>query len=82
MRYKNIFTDSGIGIHHRDHKKRFERFYHADQISERFSGCRSWPVVCKQILKEHKGLLWVESEETGDLYLISHYPSINPFHEP
>jgi len=60
---KMSITDSGVGIHRRDHKKIFERFYRADQISEKFPGVGVGLYVCKQIVKEHKGTLWVESEE-------------------
>ncbi|RNL52114.1 PAS domain-containing sensor histidine kinase [Pedobacter jejuensis] len=56
-------TDSGVGIHKRDHKRIFERFYRADEISERFPGVGVGLYVCSQIIKEHSGTLWVESEE-------------------
>ncbi|MFC3560564.1 PAS domain-containing sensor histidine kinase [Pedobacter jamesrossensis] len=55
--------DSGLGIHSRDHKRIFERFYRADEISEKFPGVGIGLYVCSQIIKEHHGTLWVESEE-------------------
>ena len=60
---KAAITDSGVGIHRRDHKKIFERFYRADQIVEKFPGVGIGLYVCNQIIKEHKGTLWVESDE-------------------
>lgn len=56
-------TDSGVGIHQRDHKRIFERFYRAEQITEKFPGVGIGLYVSSQIIKEHKGTLWVESEE-------------------
>lgn len=60
---KVAITDSGVGIHQRDHKRIFERFYRAEQITEKFPGVGIGLYVSSQIIKEHKGTLWVESEE-------------------
>lgn len=60
---KVSITDTGVGIHERDHKRIFERFYRADQISEKFPGVGIGLYVSNEIIKEHKGTLWVESEE-------------------
>ncbi|WP_428327842.1 PAS domain-containing sensor histidine kinase [Mucilaginibacter sp.] len=60
---KVSITDTGVGIHERDHKRIFERFYRADQISEKFPGVGIGLYVSNEIIKEHKGTLWVESQE-------------------
>jgi PAS domain S-box-containing protein len=60
---KVSITDKGVGIHERDHKRIFERFYRADQISEKFPGVGIGLYVSNEIIKEHKGTLWVESQE-------------------
>jgi PAS domain S-box-containing protein len=60
---KVSITDTGVGIHERDQKRIFERFYRADQISEKFPGVGIGLYVSNEIIKEHKGTLWVESQE-------------------
>ncbi len=55
-------SDHGIGINIKDHKRIFERFYRAEEISEKFPGVGVGLYVCNEIIKEHKGTLWVESE--------------------
>ncbi|EHQ28884.1 PAS domain-containing protein [Mucilaginibacter paludis] len=60
---KVSITDTGVGIHERDHKRIFERFYRADQISEKFPGVGIGLYVSNEIIKEHRGTLWVESQE-------------------
>jgi PAS domain S-box-containing protein len=60
---KVSITDKGVGIHERDHKRIFERFYRADQISEKFPGVGIGLYVSNEIIKEHKGTLWVDSKE-------------------
>ncbi|RZM22391.1 MAG: PAS domain S-box protein [Pedobacter sp.] len=60
---KVSITDAGLGIHLRDQKRIFERFYRAEKITEKFPGVGIGLYVSSQIVKEHKGTLWVESEE-------------------
>ena len=60
---KVSITDSGVGINKSDHKKIFERFYRADKITEKYPGVGIGLYVSNQIIQEHKGTLWVESEE-------------------
>lgn len=55
-------TDNGIGINMKDHKRIFERFYRAEDISEKFPGVGVGLYVCNEIIKEHNGTLWVDSE--------------------
>ncbi|PWS26328.1 PAS domain-containing sensor histidine kinase [Pedobacter yonginense] len=56
-------TDSGIGISPEDQKKIFERFYRAGDIQQRFPGMGIGLYICEQIIKNHDGTLWVESEK-------------------
>jgi PAS domain S-box-containing protein len=56
-------TDSGLGISRGDQKRIFERFYRAEETAERFPGIGVGLYVCQQIIKEHNGTLWVESEQ-------------------
>jgi PAS domain S-box-containing protein len=66
---KVAITDTGIGIHVDDQKKIFERFYRAERITEKFPGVGVGLYVSKQIIKEHKGTLWVESvEDQGSIF--------------
>ncbi|MDT3401373.1 sensor histidine kinase [Mucilaginibacter terrae] len=60
---KVSITDKGIGINADDQKKIFERFYRAEHTTEKFPGVGVGLYVSNQIVKEHKGTLWVESDE-------------------
>lgn len=55
-------TDYGMGIRIEDQKKIFERFYRVGDIQQRFPGMGIGLYVCDQIIKNHGGTLWVESE--------------------
>lgn len=60
---KVAVTDFGLGIKREDKKKIFERFYRAGNLQKKFPGMGIGLYVCEQIIKNHKGLLWVESDE-------------------
>lgn len=60
---KVTVTDYGVGIKIEDHKRIFERFYRAENIQKIFPGIGIGLYVSEQIIKEHGGTLWVESEE-------------------
>lgn len=60
---KVSISDTGIGINANDQNKIFERFYRAERATEKFPGVGVGLYVSKQIIKEHKGTLWVESDE-------------------
>ncbi|UEG51931.1 PAS domain-containing protein [Mucilaginibacter daejeonensis] len=60
---KVAVTDSGVGIKREDHKKIFERFYRSDNVQFSFQGLGIGLYVSNQIIAEHNGTLWVESEE-------------------
>ncbi|MBD1386720.1 PAS domain-containing protein [Mucilaginibacter rigui] len=54
--------DRGMGIRVEDHKKIFDRFYRVGDIQQRFPGMGIGLYICDQIIKNHGGTLWVESE--------------------
>jgi len=56
-------TDQGIGIAPDDQKRIFERFYRAGDIQKKFPGMGIGLYFCAQIVKQHGGTLWVESEK-------------------
>jgi PAS domain S-box-containing protein len=56
-------TDHGMGISLNDKKKIFERFYRASNIQKHFPGMGIGLYVCEQIVKNHGGDLWVDTEE-------------------
>lgn len=60
---KVAVTDFGLGIKREDKKKIFERFFRADNLQKKFPGMGIGLYVSEQIIKNHKGSLWVESEE-------------------
>jgi PAS domain S-box-containing protein len=55
--------DSGIGIAIDDQKRIFERFYRATDIQKKFPGMGIGLYFCAQIVQQHGGSLWVESEK-------------------
>ncbi|MGN7986197.1 PAS domain-containing sensor histidine kinase [Pedobacter sp. 22226] len=54
--------DFGLGMNAEDKKKVFERFFRAGDIQKRFPGMGIGLYICDQIIKNHGGTLWVESE--------------------
>lgn len=54
--------DFGLGMSAEDKKKVFERFFRAGEIQKRFPGMGIGLYICDQIIKNHGGTLWVESE--------------------
>lgn len=56
-------SDSGMGINTEDQKKIFERFFRVGDIQQRFPGMGIGLYICEQIIKNHDGTLWVESEK-------------------
>lgn len=59
---KITVTDYGMGIHADDRTKIFERFFRANNIQKKFPGLGIGLYVSKEIIANHKGTLWVESE--------------------
>ncbi|MHA4894669.1 PAS domain-containing sensor histidine kinase [Pedobacter sp. PWIIR3] len=54
--------DFGMGIKEEERKKIFERFYRVGSIQKDFPGMGIGLYICDQIIKNHGGLFWVESE--------------------
>lgn len=54
--------DFGLGMSQEDRKKVFERFYRGVEIQKKFPGMGIGLYICDQIIKNHNGTLWVESE--------------------
>lgn len=54
--------DFGLGMSPEDRKKVFERFYRGVEIQKKFPGMGIGLYICDQIIKNHNGTLWVESE--------------------
>lgn len=54
--------DFGMGIKEDERKKIFERFYRVGAIQKNFPGMGIGLYICDQIIKNHGGSLWVESE--------------------
>jgi PAS domain S-box-containing protein len=60
---KVAVTDYGMGIKIEDQNKIFDRFYRVSEIQQKFPGMGIGLYVCDQIIKNHGGTLWVESEK-------------------
>jgi len=54
--------DYGMGISPQDKKKIFERFFRARDIQKKFPGLGIGVYISHEIVANHKGTLWVESE--------------------
>jgi len=54
--------DFGMGISHQDKIKIFERFFRASNIQKKYPGLGIGLYVSHEIILNHKGTLWVESE--------------------
>ncbi|MDN3588803.1 PAS domain-containing protein [Pedobacter aquatilis] len=55
--------DFGVGISPADQKKVFDRFFRGGELQKRFPGMGIGLYICDQIIKNHGGTLWVESEK-------------------
>ena len=54
--------DFGIGISSQDKAKIFNRFYRAGNIQKKFPGLGIGLYISHEIIANHNGTLWVESE--------------------
>lgn len=59
---KVSITDYGMGITQQDQSKIFDRFYRARDIQKKFPGMGIGLYICHEIIENHDGTLWVESE--------------------
>jgi PAS domain S-box-containing protein len=55
--------DDGLGISAADQKRVFERFYRVEDVQHKFPGMGMGLYISAEIVKNHGGSLWVESEE-------------------
>ncbi|MDM8173830.1 PAS domain-containing protein [Olivibacter sp. 47] len=58
---KVSITDYGLGVDHQYQKKIFDSFYRVDEIQKQYPGIGVGLYISNQIIKKHKGTLWVES---------------------
>ena len=57
-------TDEGLGIPKKDLEKVFERFYRVDKARARKQGGTGLGLaISKEVIKAHKGTIWVDSIE-------------------
>lgn len=61
---KVTVTDRGIGVKSDDQQKIFDRFYRSGNAQFSFQGLGVGLYLSNQIVQEHRGSLWVESEES------------------
>lgn len=54
--------DQGLGILQEDKEKIFERFYRAGNTQKKYPGMGIGLYICKKIIDEHQGTIWVESQ--------------------
>ena len=57
------FTDFGIGIPKEKISKIFDRFYRVDEVSKDFGGLGIGLFISAEIIKQHGGEIWAESNE-------------------
>jgi len=57
------FQDFGIGIPKEKISKIFDRFYRVDEVAKNFSGLGIGLFISSEIIKNHGGMIWVESNE-------------------
>jgi PAS domain S-box-containing protein len=57
------FKDFGIGIPRQKLNKIFDRFYRIDEVSKDFSGLGIGLFISSEIIKQHEGKIWAESNE-------------------
>ncbi|WDF66855.1 PAS domain S-box protein [Sphingobacterium oryzagri] len=59
---KVMVKDHGLGINDSDKRKIFERFYRVKNVQKKFSGMGIGLYICQQIILQHGGSIWVDSE--------------------
>ncbi|MEQ8705768.1 MAG: ATP-binding protein [Phaeodactylibacter sp.] len=62
--YRFAVKDNGIGLRPADQKRIFGLFQRADR-EQQFEGNGLGLSICKKIVEQHKGKIWVESEGPG-----------------
>jgi two-component system CheB/CheR fusion protein len=59
---KIAVTDFGIGIPNENISLLFDRFYRVDEVSQRYAGLGLGLFISAEIIKQHRGHIYVESE--------------------
>ncbi|MBB5396909.1 ATP-binding protein [Mucilaginibacter sp. AK015] len=54
--------DYGLGINAADQKRIYERFFRSTETQKKYPGMGIGLYICEQIIKNHGGSLWVDSE--------------------
>ena len=72
--------DSGIGVPAEERERIFDRFYQVDSSARRrYKGTGLGLTICKHIVTQHGGRIWVEDAEGGGsafhLVLPARFPS-------
>ncbi|MCH5685073.1 HAMP domain-containing histidine kinase [Niabella sp. W65] len=65
--------DTGVGINQEDQQRIFQRFFRGAEFQKKFAGMGIGLYICEQIIKNHNGTIWVESERNQGLHLILPY---------
>ena len=63
-------SNPGIPIDPKDRKRIFERFYRADEARSRDGSFGLGLSIAAAVVEEHKGKIWVESNETGNRFCV------------
>lgn len=56
-------TDQGMGISDDEQAKVFDRFYRVGEVQRHYPGMGIGLYICQQIIKNHGGTIWVESQK-------------------
>lgn len=59
---KVSITDHGLGIPRDEQDKIFDRFYRVSSVQHKFPGMGIGLYICSEIIRNHGGTLWVDSE--------------------
>ena len=56
-------TDQGMGINEDEQSKVFDRFYRVSEVQRHYPGMGIGLYICQQIVQNHGGTIWVESQK-------------------
>lgn len=72
-----IISDSGIGVPEEDIPHIFEEFYRGSNVDKKkIEGTGVGLAIAKNVIKQHKGDIWVENNPTGGTKFIYDIPKI------